>query len=417
MPFDIEAIRREFPILEREVHGQPLVYLDSAASAQKPLAVIEGVREYLAHHHANTHRSAHHLAAQATIALEKAREKIAAHLGAEHTHEIIFTSGTTDAINLVAQSWGRVKLAEGDVVLVPRDAHHAALVPWQMAAERCGAHVEPLEIDEQGQIDRKAFKAQLNKLKPKMVVLGHVSNALGTVHDVELLCAMAREAGAATLVDGAQALPHLDIDVRQIGCDFYAVSAHKAYGPTGIGALYGRTEILESMPPWRGGGEMIESVSFERTTYGPLPFKFEAGTPNISGVIGFGLAIDWLNRVGLKNIRAHEVALTARATAALRAIPGLRIVGPEGDAPKAPVISFIYAKPGLAPVHPADIGTLLDQQGVAVRTGHHCTEPLMTKLGLAETGGTVRMSFAAYTSAEEVDRAVAALQRALNMLQ
>jgi cysteine desulfurase/selenocysteine lyase len=417
---DIRAIRQQFPILSREVNGQPLVYLDSAASSQKPLAVIEGQREYLAHHHANIHRSAHHLAARATRDFEGAREKIGLHLGAAHSKEIIFTSGTTDAINLVAQTWGRVNLDAGDVVLVPRDAHHAALVPWQMIAENCDAIVEPIEIELQGeragQIDRAAFTRQLQDLKPKLVVLGHVSNALGTIHPVEELCLEARNAGATTLVDGAQALPHLPIDVQKIGCDFYAVSAHKAYGPTGIGALYGRADVLDAMPPWRGGGEMIKSVSFEGTTFGELPFKFEAGTPHISGAIGFGLALDWLNEIGLQNAQTHEEALTSRATKQLLQIDGLRILGPATGTQKASVISFVIQPENAPAIHPADLATLLDNQGIAARTGHHCTEPLMAALGLAETGGTIRISFAVYNSFEEVDRAIEALKRAVNML-
>ena len=417
---DLHAIRQQFPILSREVNGQPLVYLDSAASSQKPAAVIEGQREYLSLHHANIHRSAHHLAARATTEFEGARKKVARHLGAAEAREIIFTSGTTDAINLVAQSWGGMHLDAGDVVLVPRDAHHAALVPWQMIAESRGAMVKPIEIelvgDRAGQIDRSAFSAQLKTLRPKLVVLGHVSNALGTIHPVAELCQEARQAGAATLVDGAQALPHLPIDVQAIGCDFYTVSAHKAYGPTGLGALYGRAEVLEAMPPWRGGGEMIDRVSFEGTTYGELPYKFEAGTPHISGVIAFGLALDWLEQIGLEAARAHEEALTEKATEALLKIEGLRILGPPTGIQKAPVISFVIEPQNGPALHPADLATLLDKQGVAVRTGHHCTEPLMTALGLADTGGTVRISFAVYNSFEEVDRALEALNRAVSML-
>lgn len=403
-----DRIRKDFPILQREVHGKPLVYLDNAASAQKPLAVIEGQREYLSNYHANIHRGAHHLAQLATEAYEGARSKIAAHIGADSTDEIIYTGGSTDAINLVAQAWGRANLSTGDVVLVTRMEHHANIVPWQMVCAEKGARVEAINVHEDGTLDLEDFATQLERHRPKLVGVVHASNTLGTINPVAALCAKARAAGATTLVDGSQALPHLGIDVQEIGCDFYVATGHKAYGPTGIGFLYGRREILEAMPPWRGGGEMIKRVSFEGTTYNELPHKFEAGTPHISGGIALGIALDWMNGVGTTEIAAHESELVQHAHSALGTLSGLRIVG---TAPrKVGVVSLVVD--GL---HPYDLGTLLDGQGFAVRTGHHCTEPLMDHLGLES--GTLRMSFAAYTTREEVDRAVIALDRAISMLR
>ena len=398
----------EFPILQREVHGKPLVYLDNAASAQKPLAVIEGQREYLSNYHANIHRGAHHLAQLATEAYEGARTKIADHIGAASTDEIIFTGGSTDAINLVAQAWGRANLQEGDVVLVTQMEHHANIVPWQMVCSEKGSRLEAVNVHEDGTLDMADFAAQLERHRPKLVGVVHASNTLGTINPVADLCAQARAAGAVTLVDGSQALPHLGIDVQEIGCDFYVATGHKAYGPTGIGFLYGRREILEAMPPWRGGGEMIKRVSFEGTTYNELPHKFEAGTPHISGGIALGIALDWMNGIGTAEISAHETALVQHAHSALNTLSGLRIVGTAPQ--KVGVVSLVVE--GL---HPYDLGTLLDGQGFAVRTGHHCTEPLMDHLGLES--GTLRMSFAAYTTREEIDRAVIALDRAISMLR
>lgn len=402
-----ERVRKDFPILSRQVHGKPLVYLDNAASAQKPLAVIEGQREYLSNHHANIHRGAHHLAQLATEGFEGARKKIAAHIGAAEPEEIIFTSGSTDAINLVAQAWGRANIEAGDTVLVTRMEHHANIVPWQMLCGERGAKVIPVNVHPDGTLDLEDFTSALERHRPKMVAVVHASNTLGTINPVRALCAQARAAGAATLVDGSQALPHLAIDVQDIGCDFYVATGHKAYGPTGIGFLHGKRSMLEAMPPWRGGGEMIRRVSFEGTTWNDLPHKFEAGTPHISGGIAFGLAVDWMNQVGLDAIQAHEEALVHHAHGALSTLAGVRIIG---TAPaKVGVVSLVVE--GL---HPYDLGTLLDGQGFAVRTGHHCTEPLMDHLGLE--AGTLRMSFAAYTTREEIDRAVIALERAIHML-
>ena len=402
-----ERIRRDFPILDRTVHGKPLVYLDSAASAQKPLAVIEGQREYLANYHANIHRGAHHLAQLATEAYEGTRRKIADHIGAADTAEVLFTAGSTDAINLVAQSWGRVNLQAGDAVLVTRMEHHANIVPWQMVCEEKGAKVIPINVLEDGTLDLDDFTRALEQYQPKLVGIVHASNTLGTINPVAALCAAARDAGAVTLIDGSQALPHLNIDVSAIGCDFYVATGHKAYGPTGIGFLWGRKALLDAMPPWRGGGEMIRSVSFDGTTYNDLPHKFEAGTPHISGGIALGIALDWMNGVGTEAIAAHERALVDHAHAALGNLPAVRIIGTASE--KVGVVSIVVD--GL---HPYDLGTLLDGQGIAVRTGHHCTEPLMAHLGL--DAGTLRMSFAAYTTREEIDRAIIALERAMHML-
>lgn len=403
-----ERIRQDFPILQRKVHGKDLVYLDNAASAQKPLAVIEGQREYLSNYHANIHRGAHHLAQLATEAFEGARGKIAAHIGAAHTEEVIFTGGSTDAINLVAQAWGRANLTSGDTVLVTRMEHHANIVPWQMVCAEKGAKLVPVNVLEDGTLDLDDYASCLEQHQPKMVGFVHASNTLGTINPVAEMCAQAKAAGALTLVDGSQALPHLNIDVQAIGCDFYVATAHKAYGPTGLGFLYGKKSLLESMPPWRGGGEMIESVSFEGTTFNGLPHKFEAGTPHISGGIAFGIALDWMNGVGTDNISEHETHLVKHAHAALGTLKGLRIIGTAPN--KVGVVSLVVD--GL---HPYDLGTLLDGQGMAVRTGHHCTEPLMQHLGLES--GTLRMSFAAYTTREEIDRAVIALDRAISMLR
>jgi len=402
-----ERIRRDFPILNRTVHGKPLVYLDNAASAQKPLAVIESQREYLSNYHANIHRGAHHLAQLATEAFESTRQKIANHIGADGTNEVIFTAGSTDALNLVAQSWGRANIAAGDTILVTQMEHHANIVPWQMLCEEKGANLVPIAVHPDGTLDLDDLDKAIQQHEPKLVGLVHASNTLGTINPVEDICRAAKAAGAVTIVDGSQALPHLAIDVQTIGCDFYVATGHKAYGPTGIGFLWGRAEILDAMPPWRGGGEMIRSVSFESTTYNELPHKFEAGTPHISGGIAFGVALDWMIGIGIDAIHHHETALVQHAHSALETIPSLKIIGTAAQ--KVGVVSLVVDGH-----HPYDLGTLLDGQGIAVRTGHHCTEPLMAHLGLPT--GTLRMSFAAYTTREEIDRAVIALERAINML-
>ncbi len=402
-----ERIRREFPILNRTVHGKPLVYLDNAASAQKPLAVIEAQREYLSNYHANIHRGAHHLAQLATEAYENTRQKIANHIGADTSDEIIFTAGSTDAVNLISQSWGRANIAEGDTILVTQMEHHANIVPWQMLCAEKGANLVPIAVQPDGTLDLDDLSLALQRHEPKLVGVVHASNTLGTINPVEAVCRAAKAAGAVTIVDGSQALPHFAIDVQRIGCDFYVATGHKAYGPTGIGFLWGRKAILETMPPWRGGGEMIRSVSFEGTVYNDLPHKFEAGTPHISGGIAFGVALDWINGIGLEAIHHHETELVQHAHLALETIPNLKIIGTAAQ--KVGVVSLVVDGH-----HPYDLGTLLDGQGIAVRTGHHCTEPLMAHLGVPT--GTLRMSFAAYTTREEIDRAVIALERAINML-
>lgn len=404
---DTTAIRAQFPILEREVHGKPLVYLDHAASAQKPIAVIEAQREYLMHYHANVHRGVHALSQQATDAFERARSTVQYHIGAANLEEIIWVAGATDGINLVAQSWGREHIGEGDVILITYMEHHANIVPWQMLAKEKGARVEAVAILEDGTLDEDDFQKKL-KLSPKMVAFMHVSNTLGTINDAKRLTRMAKAVGAMVLIDGSQALPHMMVDVVELDCDFYVFSGHKAYGPTGIGVLYGRKSILEAMNPWRGGGEMIDVVSLENgTTYAGLPHKFEAGTPHISGAVALGVALQWLTGVGLKNVMEHETVLSAQARHQLGKIDGMRFIG---SAPlTSGAVSFIVEG-----VHPYDLGTLLDQQGIAVRTGHHCTQPIMDHFDIP---GTVRASFGAYNTLQEVDALVQGVERALKMLR
>ncbi|MDA8605592.1 SufS family cysteine desulfurase [Flavobacteriales bacterium] len=404
---DTTAIRAQFPILEREVHGKPLVYLDHAASAQKPIAVIEAQREYLMHYHANVHRGVHALSQQATDAFERARSTVQYHIGAANLEEIIWVAGATDGINLVAQSWGREHIGEGDVILITYMEHHANIVPWQMLAKEKGARVEAVAILEDGTLDEDDFQKKL-KLSPKMVAFMHVSNTLGTINDAKRLTRMAKAVGATVLIDGSQALPHMMVDVVELDCDFYVFSGHKAYGPTGIGVLYGRKSILEAMNPWRGGGEMIDVVSLENgTTYAGLPHKFEAGTPHISGAVALGVALQWLTGVGLKNVMEHETVLSAQARHQLGKIKGMRFIG---SAPlTSGAVSFIVEG-----VHPYDLGTLLDQQGIAVRTGHHCTQPIMDHFDIP---GTVRASFGAYNTLQEVDALVQGVERALKMLR
>lgn len=406
-PFDLEAIRAQFPILGRQVHGKPLVYLDSAASSQKPESVISAQADYLRTRHANVHRGVHTLSQEATDAFEAARERIRQHLHAAHVEEVIFTSGATASINLVAAAWGGTVLQAGDVVLLTRMDHHANIVPWQMVAERTGARVVPIAVLEDGTVDEEDLQRGLS-LQPKLVAFPHVSNVLGTVNPVARWVRAAHDVGALVLVDGCQAVPHLPVDVQALGADFYAFSAHKAYGPTGFGVLYGKRAILEAMPPFLGGGEMIAHVDFEQgTTYANLPFKFEAGTPHISGAIACAAALDWMCSWGMEALAAHEQRLVERALAGLRSVSGIRLVGTPPE--RVGVVSFL-----LEGVHPYDVGVLLDAQGVAVRTGMHCAEPLMKHLGLP---GTVRASFAAYNTPEEVDVFVAAVHRAARILR
>jgi cysteine desulfurase/selenocysteine lyase len=399
--YDVERVRRDFPILAREVHGKPLVFLDSAASSQRPNAVIEAVDSYERLHHANVHRGVHQLSQEATAMFEQARESVRRFVNAASTREIIFTRGTTESINLVAQSYGRPRLQPGDEILLTTLEHHANIVPWQLVAEQTGAKVRAVPMDRRGVVTVDGVAAYLNE-RTRIVACAHVSNALGTVLPVREITRLAHARGAVVLVDGAQAVPHQAVDLAQLGCDFYAFSAHKMYGPTGIGVLVGRESLLDAMPPWQGGGDMILSVSFEKTTYNELPYKFEAGTPNISGAVGLGAAIDYLDSLGLENIHAHEQRLLQVATEKLLRVPGLTIVGTAPD--KAAVISFT-----LDGIHPHDLGTILDSEGVAVRTGHHCAMPVMEFFGVP---ATARASFACYSRESDIDALVRALGKA-----
>ena len=403
--YDVQAIRAQFPILSRKVKGKDLVYLDNAATAQKPLAVIDALVHYYSHYNANIHRGLHTLADEATAAYEASRTAVKDFVGASSPDEIIFTKGTTDSINLVAHSWGKSFLQEGDEIIITSLEHHANIVPWQMIAAEKKAILRVIPIDNNGILDMEAFKAMLGP-KTKFVSVIHVSNALGIINPVEEIIRLAHEQHAVVLVDGAQSSVHLDIDVQTLGCDFYVFSGHKIYGPTGVGVLYGRRDLLESMPPYQGGGEMIKEVRFEYTTYNELPFKFEAGTPNIADVIALKAGIDFINSIGKPAIRKHEEMLLEYATAQLKDIAGLKIIGDVKN--KVSVISFV-----IDGVHPQDLAILLDNQGVAVRTGHHCAQPLMHRLGIV---GTTRASFAAYNTLEEIDVLTQALNKSLKML-
>ena len=398
-PLDIDAIRADFPLIGSR---DDIVYLDNAATTQKPRAVLDAVRSYYQTSNANVHRGVHQLSDAATDAFEAARERVARRIHAAAATEIVWTRGTTEAINLVAQSYGGSVLRPGDAVLVTELEHHSNIVPWQMACARAGATLVAAAVAPDGTLDREDFAAKLAAGNVRIAAFGHVSNALGSVHPVADLVGMARAAGAATVVDGAQAMAHYAVDVRTLDCDFYAFSGHKAYGPTGIGVLYGKEALLEAMPPWQGGGEMIEEVRIEETTYAKLPFKFEAGTPNIAGAIGLAAAIDYLETVDAPAVSAHEAELLHAATAGLQQVEGVRIVGTSPH--KAPLVSFL-----MDGAHPHDVGTLLDRQGIAVRTGHHCAMPLMQRLGIP---GTVRASFALYNSPEDVERLVAGVHKA-----
>jgi len=401
-PFDVEAVRREFPILRETVHGKPLVYLDSAASAQKPQAVIDAESRVYERSYANIHRGVHHLSMVATDAYEKARAKVQRFLGAAESREIVLLRGATEAVNLVAQSYGRKHVGAGDEVLITGLEHHSNIVPWQLLCEEKGAALRVAPIDDAGEVDMAAFERLLSP-RTRIVSVAHVSNALGTVNPVRRMTELGHAAGAVVVVDGAQAAPHLAVDVRAIGCDFYAFSGHKVYGPSGVGALYGRAALLEAMPPWQGGGDMIASVTFEKTTWNELPWKFEAGTPNIAGGIALGAAVDWVQGIGLDAIAAHEDDLLRYGTRVLEAIPGLRIVGTARE--KAGVLSFV-----LDGIHPHDVGTVLDYEGIAVRTGHHCAQPVMDRFGIP---ATTRASLACFNTRGELD----ALSRGLRKVQ
>jgi len=398
--FDVNVWRKEFPILSREVHGKPLVYLDNAATSQKPNAVIASERHYYEALNANVHRGVHTLSQEATDAFEGARDTVRRFLNAAQREEIIFTRGATEAVNLVAHSWGRSNLKAGDEILVSEMEHHANIVPWQMLCEVTGAVLKVIPIDDRGALVEGAAQAMMNS-KTRLVGITQVSNALGTVNPVADMIRAAHAVGAVVLVDGAQAVPHLAVDVQALDCDFYVFSGHKLYAPTGIGVLYGKRELLEKMPPYQGGGDMIAHVTFKKTTYNQLPYKFEAGTPHIAGVVGLGAAIEFVESVGLDNIAAHEDRLLAYATQQAEAFEGLRIIGTAPG--KASILSFT-----LKGVHPHDIGTILDSAGVAIRTGHHCAMPVMDHFSVM---ATARASFAFYNTLEEVDALFVALRR------
>ena len=397
---DVETLRSQFPILKREVHGRPLVYLDNAATSQKPHSVIEAERHYYEVLNANIHRGVHALSQEATDAFENARDKVRDFLKARRREEIIFTRGATEAINLVAHSWGRSQLKPGDEILVSEMEHHANIVPWQLLCEATGAVLKVIPIDERGALVPGAVESMLNA-RTKLVGITQVSNALGTVNPVAEIIRLAHAVGAVVLVDGAQAVPHLAVDVTALDCDFYVLSGHKLYGPTGIGVLYGKQALLEKMPPYQGGGDMISQVTFKKTTYNVLPYKFEAGTPHIAGVVGLGAAIDFVLSVGLEAIAAHEDRLLAYATQQAGQFEGLKIIGTVPG--KASILSFV-----LKGVHPHDIGTILDNEGVAIRTGHHCAMPVMDHFGVP---ATARASFALYNTPAEVDALFGALRR------
>jgi cysteine desulfurase/selenocysteine lyase len=401
---NISKIREEFPILKERVNGKPLIYFDNAASSQKPLSVIETISNYYLKEHANIHRGVHTLSQRATAKYEAVREKLADYIGA-NSQEVIFTRGTTEAINLFASTYGSENLKPGDEIIISTLEHHSNMVPWHMWCKKTGAKLRIIPINDAGELELDAYEKLLNE-KTKIVSVAHVSNTLGTVNDVKFIIEKAHQFGAVVLLDGAQALPHMHVNVKELDCDFYASSAHKMYGPTGIGFLYGKAKLLQEMPPYHGGGEMINTVSLQESTYADLPFKFEAGTPSIADTIAFGAAIDFMKKYGVENIAFHEKMLHDYATEELSKIEGIRFIGTAAD--KAGVISFL-----IGDIHPYDLGIILDQLGIAVRTGHHCTEPLMYRFNIP---GTVRASFAIYNTKEEVDQFIAGVKRAQKML-
>ncbi|GAB4246098.1 MAG: cysteine desulfurase [Saprospiraceae bacterium] len=403
--FDVEAVRKDFPILQREMNGQPLCFLDTAASSQKPLPVLQAMDNYYRQHHANVHRGVYQLSQEATDMFEAARKAVQRFIGAGEEHEVIFTRGTTESINLVASSFGSAFLKPGDEVLITWMEHHSNIVPWQLICERTGATLRVVPISDEGELDMDALGQYLQG-PVKILALTHVSNTLGTINPIREIVKMAHQYGIPVLVDGAQAVPHSLVNVSELDVDFYAFSGHKMYGPTGIGILFGKTAWLEKMPPYHGGGEMISRVTFEKTTYNELPFKFEAGTPDIAGSVGLHAAIEYLQGIGLNNIAEHENELLKYGTELLREIPGLRLIGNASN--KAGLLSFVVEG-----THPYDIGTLLDKMGIAVRTGHHCTEPIMDRFGIP---GTVRASFGMYTTKAELDRLAAGIKRAVKLL-
>jgi cysteine desulfurase/selenocysteine lyase len=404
-PIDIAQIRADFPILDIQIRNKALVYLDNAASTQKPKQVLDAEMRYYTTQYSNIHRGVHYLSQIGTDLYEKVRRQIGQFIGAKHEHEIIFTKGTTNAINLVSYSWSSAFLKPGDEVVITGMEHHSNIVPWQMACERHGAILKVIPLQEDGTISLEDA-ANIIGPKTKMLSVVYVSNALGTVNPVRELIALAHAQGAQVLLDAAQAIHHMPIDVQELDCEFLAFSGHKIYGPTGIGILYGKEDVLNAMPPFEGGGDMIKDVSFEKTTYNDLPFKFEAGTPNIAGVIGLGAAIEYVENLGLENIHAHEAALLAYATEQISQIEGIRIYGTAPE--KTSVLSFL-----LGSAHPYDVGVILDNLGIAIRTGHHCTQPIMDRYGIP---GTCRASFAVYNTKEEVDMLIAGIKRAAKML-
>jgi cysteine desulfurase/selenocysteine lyase len=404
--YDVDAIRRDFPILSREIYGKPLVYLDNAASAQKPEAVIAAERDVYERCYANIHRGVHWLSVHATDAYDASREKARAFLNAAAAHEIVFVRGTTEAVNLVAQTYGRTRVGTGDSVLITGLEHHSNIVPWQMLCEEKGATLAVAPLNDAGEVDLDALERLITP-RTRIVSVAHLSNALGTILPIRRICEVAHARGVPVLVDGAQAAPRMPVDVQALGCDFYAFSSHKIYGPSGVGVLYGKTELFEAMPPYQGGGDMIRSVTFEKTTYNALPYKFEAGTPNIAGGIAFGAALDYVRDIGLESIEAHEADLLRYATEAMQRIPGLTVIGTARE--KAGVLSFV-----LDGVHPHDIGTVLDREGIAIRTGHHCAQPVMDRFKLP---ATARASFGLYNTRAEVDALVRAIHKVIGMFR
>lgn len=397
---DIERIRADFPILRQQAHGHPLVYLDNAATSQKPKAVIDAIVRYYERDNANIHRGVHYLSQQATEEFEAARKAVQLFLHAARPSEIIFLRGATEAINLVAQTYGRVHVGAGDEVLITAMEHHSNIVPWQMLCEEKGAKLRVAPINDNGELILEEFERLLGP-RTKIVAVGHVSNALGTINPIAKIIKMAHAKNIPVLVDGAQAVPHISVNVQELDCDFYVFSSHKLYGPTGIGILYGKQALLEAMPPYQGGGDMISSVTFEKTIYNKVPHKFEAGTPDMSGAVGLRAAIEYLNNLGMENIAAHEHELLDYATQKVSAIPGVRIIGTAKE--KAGVLSFV-----IEGIHPHDIGTILDQEGIAIRTGHHCAQPVMERFGI---DATARASFALYNTKEEIDALVQGIKK------
>ena len=398
--FDVEKIREDFPVLKQKIHGKPLVYLDNAATSQKPRAVIDAIVKFYEVDCANIHRGVHELSQRSTAAYEETRARVKRFLNARSKNEIIFVRGTTEAINLVTQTWGRRSLQEGDEIVIAGLEHHSNIVPWQMACEESGARLRVIPIDDRGELILEEYQKLLGP-RTRMVAIGHVSNALGTINPVGEIIEMAHRAGALTLVDGAQAVPHMKVDVQALDADFYAFSGHKLFGPTGIGVLYGKTDLLNAMPPYQGGGDMIRTVTFEKTTYNDLPYKFEAGTPDIAGGIGLGAAVNYVTHVGMDKIAAYEHELLVYGTEALAQIAGLRIIGTARE--KAAVLSFV-----IEGIHPHDVGTVLDRQGIAVRTGHHCAQPVMDRYQIP---ATTRASLAFYNTIAEIDALVAGLHK------